>query len=124
MSILLEIKGRTMKGKSLGKSIGFPTLNIAYRGEISGVFVGKVFINDEAHFAAINLGSRPTVDNEKHLCEAHLLDWSGNVSEGTEIRVELLEKIREVQKFENFEKLKEQIFKDVEYAKKFVNDII
>ena len=121
MSILLEIKGRTMKGKSLGRSIGFPTLNIAYGGEMSGVFVGKVFLNNEEHFAAINLGSRPTIDNKKHLCEVHLLAWGGNVSEGTEIRVELLEKIREIQKFQNFEKLKEQISRDVEYAKHFAN---
>lgn len=114
MSILLEIKGKTVVGKGIGRTLGFPTINISYNGQMSGVFVGKVFLDGREYVAAVNLGGRPTIDDEDKLCEVHLLNWSGNVTEGTELKVQLLEKIRNVQKFKNLDELKGQIAKDVE----------
>lgn len=115
---ILEIKAKTVAGKKLGRTIGFPTINIPYDGEISGVFVAEVFLADDgnAYRAAVNIGLRPTVDDKK-LCEAYLLDWSGEVLEGTEVRVCLLKKIREIEKFESLDELKVQIAKDVKFAR-------
>ena len=109
----IYLKGKVLPGAHKGRELGFPTLNIAYDGEESGVYAGRVKIDGKWYGAAVNLGGRPTVD-EQCLCEVHVLEWNG---EAGEIEVELLEKVREVQKFESLEELKEQIEKDVEYVK-------
>lgn len=113
------IVGKTIIGRKLGRRLGFPTVNIPYFGKKTGVFAGKVLLDGYWYVAAINLGGRPTVEDETTLCEAFLLDWRGNVETGTEIRVELSRKIRETRKFANLKGLKEQIGKDVELLKKW-----
>ena len=115
MSTVLQ--GLTQSGSAVGHQLTFPTINISYSGEDSGVFAGKVLINSKWHLAAVNIGGRPTVDDKTDLCEAFLLDWDGEIAEGTEVKIELLQKIREVKKFDSLDDLKEQISKDVEFIK-------
>ena len=50
-----------------------------------------------------------------------MLDWNGGVGLGDEIKVELFEKIRESEKFDDLDLLKEQISKDVEFVKNWYN---
>lgn len=109
------ISGKIVKGRGLGKKMGFPTLNIPYKGELRGVFVGKVLFDDKFYPAAVSVGPRPTIDDENVFCEAYLLDL--NLEIAGEIKVELLEKIRDIKKFNNLEELKAQIAKDVEFVK-------
>ena len=118
MSIILS--GKTLKGSGIGKTLGFPTVNIPYSGGISGVFVGLMEMDGKKYRAAVNVGGRPTVDNKK-LCEAYLLAFSGDVKVGSLVKIELLKKIREVKKFENLEELKTAIAADVEFAKNCYN---
>lgn len=122
MSKSIVICGVTKKGLGLGKTLGFPTINIDYEGELSGVFAGEVEIAGNKFVAAINVGGRPTVaeDGDK-LCEAFLLDFCGEIKEGTEVKVHFLRKIREVEKFPNLEALKAQIATDVEFVKTCYN---
>lgn len=115
MSIVLQ--GLTQGGAGVGHKLSFPTINISYSGYESGVFAGKVLLDGEWHLAAVNIGGRPTVDDKTDLCEAFLLDWEGEIAEGTEVKIELLQKIREVKKFDSKEDLKNQISKDVEFIK-------
>ena len=64
-----------------------------------------------------NVGVRPTVSGEtKPILEVHLFDFSGDVY-GKRICVELLEKIRDEQKFDSFDALKDQIMRDCETAR-------
>lgn len=114
------ISGRVFKGAGLGRKMGFPTLNVPYAGGISGVFVGEVLLNGLKYKAAVNVGRRPTVD-DLTLCEVHLLDFSGEVLEGTEIEVFLREKIRDIKKFPDVEALTKQISLDVEFVKNWYN---
>lgn len=116
-----KIKGKTLVGNKLGKQFGFPTLNIFYIGEEKGVFAGRVLLEGDWRPAAINIGLRPTIDNEANLCESHILNWTKDVPVGTEIEVELKQKIRDTKKFANFEELKSQIAKDVEFVKTCYN---
>lgn len=116
------IEGRIIKGKGVGKTLGFPTINIPYNGKKNGVFAGKVLINGDKYNAAINLGARPTFNDGNVLCEAFLLDWDdGEIEPGTVIKVELFRKIRETKKFSNAQELQRQIFKDVEFVKSCYN---
>lgn len=116
------IEGRIIKGRGVGKTLGFPTINIPYSGGETGVFVGKVLINGGEYIAAINLGTRPTFNDENVLCEAFLLNWNGGeLGPGTVIKVELSRKIRETTKFSNAQELQRQISKDVEFVKSCYN---
>jgi len=116
-----NIRGEILEGNNLGHQFGFPTVNIFYDGEEKGVFAGRVFVEGSWHPAAINLGVRPTVDNEAHLCEAHIINWNKDLAVGTEIEVEFKQKIRDTKKFANFDELKFQIAKDVEFVKTCYN---
>lgn len=116
-----RIKGKILAGNKLGHQFGFPTINVRYMGETRGVFAGRVFVEGDWYPAAINLGVRPTVDNDAHLCEAHIVNWSKELAVGTEVEVELDQKIRDTRKFDNFEELKSQIAKDVEFVKTCYN---
>ena len=111
------IEGVTQKGLGIGHDLGFPTINILYSGKDSGVFAARVFVDGAWRLAAVNLAGRPTVDDRTDLCEAFILDWGGEVDEGVEFKVELLEKIREIKKFKSLTDLKGQISKDVEFIK-------
>ena len=115
------IKGKVLGGNQLGRQFGFPTVNVFYNGKEKGVFAGRVFVADQWHPAAINVGARPTVDNEKNLCEAYILNWDEDIAIDTEVEIELKQKIRDSKKFANFDELKLQIAKDVEFVKTCYN---
>lgn len=115
------IFGKIIKGKGIGEKIGFPTINIPYKGKINGVFVGRVYVKKKWEKAAIHIGAKPTFDDKNRSCEAYLIDWNGNVEVGTEIKIEILEKIRDTKKFLNSEALKKQISKDVKFVRRWYN---
>ena len=101
------ISGKVIRGKSKGKELGFPTVNIELTDKIdSGVYAGSVKIGDKDYKAGV------FVNNEGTLLEAHIIGFSGDLY-GKEIEVEIGKKIREVIKFESDEELKKQIGKDI-----------
>lgn len=107
----MKIRGIVISGKNKSEKLGFPTINLdinQYKNEIeSGVFSGKVFIEDKNYKAAIFIGLK------KEILEAHILNFSGNLR-GKEVEIEIGEKIRDVYKFDNDKELSSQIAKDVE----------
>lgn len=118
--VKITIKGQRIRGRGEGRVIGFPTVNLPYAGKETGVFAGEVRIKGESFPAAVNLGARPSVDNER-LCEIHIIDWEGEVACGEEVVVTLSGKLREVKKFGNLKLLKKQIAEDVKFAKSWYN---
>ncbi len=113
-----EISGKVIKGKQLGRTIGFPTANIeiidphklipAY-----GVYAVKVKLEDKTiHNGMMNIGINPTVTDEKKIhCEVAILDFSADIYD-TKISVYLLKRIRDEKKFNGLEELKTQIKQD------------
>ncbi len=116
-----KIKGKTEKGQGMGSKLGYPTLNIAYEGEEHAVYAGKVLLDGQWHWAAINLGRRPTIGDDLVLCEAYLLDWSCEIAEGTEVEVEIIKEVSKAIKCNSLEELKEKIARDVEMVRAFAN---
>lgn len=116
----IYFRGMVEKGGGIGKTLDFPTINLAYHGEENGVFVGEVFVDKKWRLAAVHIGNRLSLD-EEFSCEVFVIDWSGEILPGQEMDVRLFEKIRDVEKFSSLEKLKEQISKDVEFAKNWYN---
>jgi len=115
-----SFSGNIVKGQQLGRTIGFPTANIVVEDihkliPKNGVYVVKTFLNNVIYHGVMNIGTRPTVDGENQTIEVHLFNFHENVYD-KKIKVEVLEFIRNEQKFESFDALKIQIQKDKETA--------
>jgi len=115
-----RMSGRVVQGDQRGRTIGFPTANIYLHRKVSpitGVFAVQVFgLDDEPLQAVANIGTRPTVDGKKCLLEVHLLDFDQDIY-GRHVQVMFLRKLREEQRFESLDDLKQQIHCDVQAAR-------
>jgi len=112
--------GRVAHGQKRGRIIGFPTANIYLHRQVSplkGVYAVKVYgLEQEPLMGVANLGNRPTVDGTRTLLEIHLFDFDQQIY-GQYLRVDFIHKLRDERKFESFELLKQQIFKDAQQAR-------
>jgi len=114
------INGRVIKGDQRGRTIGFPTANLQLGESIEprlGVYAVRVRIEEEAEMYAgvANLGRRPTFDKKDVLLEVHLFDCDRDLY-GLHMRVELVDFIRQEQKFNGLEALTAQIAADRDRA--------
>jgi len=113
------IFGIVSAGKQLGRSLGFPTLNIYPSQEKllppDGVYSTMVTVNGTCYRGITNIGLRPTVNSTSTVrsVETHLPDYYGDSLYGEHIKVELLEFIRPERKFDSVEELRIQIAKDI-----------
>lgn len=121
MSKEVLIQGEVVSGRKLGKKIGFPTVNIVYKGDVSGIFVGEILLDGKWLQAVIHIGKKPTIQDDEVTLEAHILNWTGDVKTGTIVSVKLLKKIRDTKKFEDLKQLEKAIEKDVEFARNWYN---
>jgi riboflavin kinase/FMN adenylyltransferase len=115
------VKGTVREGNRLGRTFGFPTLNISADSSMvipaHGVYVTECEVADETRAGVTNVGVRPTVEgNGIRLVETHLLDYSGDLY-GLPARVVFLKKLRDEKRFENPELLTLQIKEDCQSAR-------
>ncbi len=118
-----SVFGRVLQGKALGRTLGFPTANIALSSQQlppHGVYAVRV---REVHSGAVysgvaNLGIRPTVETLSGLplLEVHLFDFSGDLYEKN-LEVEFVAYLREERKFASIVLLKKQIELDTTQAR-------
>lgn len=112
-----KISGEVVSGRKVGTDLGFPTLNLNYDGDLQGVFAGVLLFNGEKFPCAVNLGHRPTFDAGS-ACEIHVVSPDFKAAYcGDYVEVNLFDKIRDVQKFENVDDLVSAIASDVEFVK-------
>ncbi len=112
--------GTVVKGKQLGRTIGFPTANIHIKEDYklipkNGVYLVKSPLNNTLAYGMMNIGKRPTVNGENQTIEVHFIDFDQNLY-GQEITIEVLEFIRDEHKFDSLESLKNQIQKDKDFC--------
>ncbi len=115
------MSGHVVRGRQLGRSLGFPTLNLRIpfpNPALSGVFIVQVHGVADAPWPAVaSLGTRPAVESDgKLLLEVHLFDFSGDLY-GRMVRVEFLARLREERHYPNLELLTEQIGRDAQAAR-------
>jgi riboflavin kinase/FMN adenylyltransferase len=116
-----SISGKIIHGQQKGRTIGFPTINIPIKRKISpvlGVFATTVEIQGSVFQGVCNIGNRPTINGKEILLEVFLFDFDREVY-GIEARVVFKHKIRDEEKFDSFEALKQQIELDTQQAKAF-----
>jgi len=117
----LEVSGEVVHGAGRGRGIGIPTANVKPEGELlpkPGIYAGRAVILGEAngdhtsHVCALSIGTNPTFSGSGALSiEGHLLDFDGDLY-GRQVRLEIVHRLRDEQRFESTAALVEQIHAD------------
>ncbi len=112
------LHGIVVEGQMLGRKIQFPTANIQASDPDKiipgyGVYAVQVNIKNQTFHGMLNIGSRPTVNNnaDNRSIEVHIFDFESDIY-GEQIELVFFEKLREEQKFSSIDTLKDQLAKD------------
>lgn len=117
-----SIRGRVFHGDKRGRELGFPTANVLLKrrvSPVSGVYAVQINIGEQEYFGVANIGARPTVAGVRQQLEVHIFDFDQNIY-GQSIEVVMLHKIRPEQKFASLTDLQNQIQKDSQAAKEYI----
>ncbi len=115
-----QISGTVVSGRNRGaRLLGFPTANIALHDEVcpkTGVYAVTVECLDKVFWGVANIGYSPTFDDNVFTIEIHILDFHNDIY-GKNIRVNIVERIRDERKFASLNELTDQIRKDIQVAR-------
>lgn len=118
-----SLSGPVVMGDQRGRTIGFPTANIAYDERHvlpgNGVYVCRVQRGSETYGAVTNVGVRPTFGGQRRTVESYLLDFTDDLY-GELLRVEFLHRLRGEQKFNGIAELIGQINRDTAAAREWL----
>ncbi|MER0441236.1 bifunctional riboflavin kinase/FAD synthetase [Emticicia sp. W12TSBA100-4] len=117
--------GIVVKGRQLGRTIGFPTANVQVSQfykliPANGVYAVRTFFRNQWHNGMMNIGTRPTVDGVGRTQEVNIFDFDDDIY-GETVTVEIVDYIRPEQKFNGLEELKAQILADKKKSKEILN---
>ncbi len=120
------LNGIVVKGRGLGRQLEFPTANLTIEESYklipkTGSYVIRSVIADKPVFGMMNIGYNPTVDGSKKTIEIHFFDFENDLY-GQKLTVQLLSRLRDEQKFESLEALKQQLFADKDQAMRIVQN--
>jgi riboflavin kinase/FMN adenylyltransferase len=113
------ITGGVTSGAGRGRTLGFPTANIAPDRPLligGGVYRGLVTVDGPPHAAVVNVGVRPTFGEATLAVEAHLLDFSGDLY-GRRVRLAFVARLRDEMRFASVDDLKAQVTRDIAAAR-------
>ncbi|MDT8406055.1 MAG: bifunctional riboflavin kinase/FAD synthetase [Methylococcales bacterium] len=111
------ISGRVVKGRQLGRELGFPTANIEYFGKhvpLHGVYAVQVNVDGAVYPAIANVGTKPTIMSAagKKILEVHIPGYSSDLY-GKYLQISIIDKLRDEIKFADLDLLRAQIRDDV-----------
>lgn len=110
------LTGKIKKGKGLGRTLDFPTANLkiaeAYKLiPKNGAYVVKSKLDGTTLFGMMNIGVNPTVDGKNRSIEIHFFDYSKDLY-GKTLRIDVLHRLRDEQKFDSLDALRQQLDRD------------
>jgi riboflavin kinase/FMN adenylyltransferase len=119
-----SITGKVVKGKSIGRNIGFPTANIEVADEYKliaavGVYACRVTYMGKLYKGMCNIGYRPTVDHGDLTIEVHIFDFDQQIY-GEEITIIFVDRMRDERKFDSLTELSQQLKRDKENTLKIL----
>ena len=119
-----QLSGTVVSGKSIGKTLGYPTANIKIAEPYKsipkqGVYVVKSNYKDAIVYGMMNIGMNPTVAGENETIEVHFFNFDENLYE-QKLNIEVLHSLRDEKKFESIEALKQQLTKDAKQSKTYI----
>ena len=113
--------GHVATGQQIGRTLGFPTANLQMCDgwklvPADGVYAVRAHVGDYIYKGMLNIGCRPTIDDDVHrTIEVHLLQFEGDLY-GEHLRIEFVRRIRGEQKFGSRDELARQLQLDAEIA--------
>ena len=115
-----ELSGTVVKGNEVGRSINFPTANLSVDDTTKlipkpGVYAVKVDVQNHCFDGMMNIGTNPTLGNNKQTIEVHIFDFD-NLIYDQKIGVRFIHRMRDEVSFSNLESLKQQLEKDKQTA--------
>lgn len=115
-------EGTVVHGFQNGRKIGYPTANLLPNSPSKlipgkGVYTVICSFDDSKHQGMMNIGTRPTLNGLQEVIEVHIFDFNSDIY-GAKVHVELHERLRDEQKFENLHELQEQLTKDEANARR------
>ena len=119
-----SLTGEIRAGAGRGRTILFPTLNMAPEQELLpklGVYATECSVGGKLYASVTNVGTRPTFNGTGVTVESHLFDFSESLA-GARMEVRFHERIRDERKFSGVEELRAQIARDIETARKFFSE--
>jgi riboflavin kinase/FMN adenylyltransferase len=111
-----SLQGTVVEGNKLGRTIGYPTANIEIGDKhklipADGVYAVHVLVGNERFGGMLNIGYRPTVDGKKRTTEVNIFDFERDLY-GQQLKIEFEARLRNEQKFNGLDALKEQLAQD------------
>ena len=121
-----NIEGLVIKGNAIGRTIGFPTANLDVSEDYKlipkrGVYLIFSLIENKKVFGMMNIGIKPTLNNDRETIEVNFFDWEKDLYKKL-IKVYVLDFIRDEQKFKSLIKLEEQIKLDKKTCLKLIDE--
>lgn len=112
------LTGTVVRGKGLGRRLSFPTANLSIPEEYklipkNGVYVVSSVMDNETIFGMMNIGFNPTVEGKSKSIEINFFDFDQDLY-GKKIQIDIIDRIRDEQKFDSVDALKVQLKKDRE----------
>ncbi|MCD8028241.1 MAG: bifunctional riboflavin kinase/FAD synthetase [Erysipelotrichaceae bacterium] len=116
------ITGKIIKGRQIGRTIGFATANIEYKNYYlpkRGVYVVKAYIHNQEYMGMCNIGLNPTFSELSHYSlEVNILDFDDDIY-GEYLKVEFYDMIRGEKTFDNRQGLIQQLMHDQQYIRDY-----
>lgn len=121
------LTGIIVKGRQLGRTIGFPTANLKLEENFklipkNGAYIVQSTINFKTVFGMMNIGFNPTVEGKNQSIEINYFDFNEDLY-GQKITVSILKRIRDEEKFESVAHLKTQLAQDKNTALAYFNHL-
>ena len=119
---MYDIGGEVIMGNKLGRTIGFPTMNLVIDETMitppNGVYITFCTFDGKRYPAVTNVGNKPTIGEYAKNIETHVFNYDGDAY-GKHIDVEFVKWTRPEQKFDGIEALQNQIQSDCITAKAY-----
>lgn len=118
------LTGKVIDGKKLGQTINYPTANLHIEENYKlipkhGVYIVKSIIDNITVYGMMNIGHNPTVNGKHQTIETHFFDFNKDLY-GQNLKIELLQRLRNEQKFSSVEELQSQLHIDKNNALEFI----
>lgn len=116
------VSGKVVKGRNIGKHLGFPTANIEIHNELipkDGIYAVRVLLGNQIYKGAANIGFAPTFHIKKRAVEAHIINFKQNIY-GKKLKIEFIQRLRGEKIFKSADGLAIQIKRDVDKVKKIL----
>lgn len=121
-----SLKGQVVKGKQIGKEIGYPTANIYVEESYklipkNGVYIVALEIENQRYFGLTSIGTNPTVGGKNTSIETYILDFDGDLYDSL-LKINFIHQIREEKTFDSLEELKLAIQNDESFARNYLKN--